>query len=147
MAAKQQRMRKSQAAKRKRLQKKSQLAKRGQKRLRGARQRKSLPCPEPKDKPMGTVSSKVVRIRTPKLFASKIVRQVLKSYIEVKAKGLVKTLLTDVYNHVSTQVESLSQRSQPSPISTKDVQKALEEAMAKELGNQAAVEPVSSECA
>ncbi|KAH0630366.1 hypothetical protein JD844_013330 [Phrynosoma platyrhinos] len=149
MAAKQQGKRKAKAGKRKKLQKKYQQAKRDQKRLQGCKQKKLLSCPEHgvrANSASNTISSKVVRIRSPKLFASKMVRRVLKTYIEVKAKGLVKTLLMDVYNHVATQVETLSQTNRPSPISSRDVQRALKDAMAKELAAHAA-EPISSECA
>ncbi|KAK9405940.1 histone H2B-like [Crotalus adamanteus] len=90
-----------------------------------------------------TVSSKVVRFSSPKLFASKMVRQMLKAYIEAKTKGLVKTLLTDVYNHVTTEMQDLSQKTQPFSISCTDVQAALREAMTKELASHTA-EPISS---
>uniref|UniRef100_A0A8D2JK08 Histone H2B n=1 Tax=Varanus komodoensis TaxID=61221 RepID=A0A8D2JK08_VARKO len=120
-----------------------------QKKLRSRKQMKLQSCLEHGAKQThatNTVSSRMVRICSPKLFASKMVRQVLKAYIEVKTKGLVKSLLTDVYNHVATDVESLSQKNQPSPISCSDVQTALKEAMAKELASHSA-EPIRSECA
>lgn len=90
-----------------------------------------------------TVSSKLVRFSSPKLFASKMVRKMLKSYIEAKTKGLVKTLLTDVYNHVTTEMQDLSQKTKPFSISCTDVQIALREAMTKELASHTA-EPISS---
>ncbi|XP_029141071.1 histone H2B.v3-like [Protobothrops mucrosquamatus] len=93
-----------------------------------------------------TVSSKVVRFSSPKLFASKMVRQMLKAYIEAKARSLMKTLLTDVYDHVATEVENLSQKNELSDLSGTDVQAALKEAMTKELAKHSA-EPTSTECA
>ncbi|KAM6475924.1 uncharacterized protein PHA67_007882 [Liasis olivaceus] len=145
MAAKQQGKRKARTVKRNQLRKKYQLARQNQRTRKQKKLHSHLEHGIKRAYAMNTVSSKVVRFGSPKLFASKMVRQVLKAYIEAKAKALVKTLLTDVYNHVTTEVEGLSQKTQPSTISCTDVQAALKEAMTKELASHTA-EPIS-ECA
>ncbi|KAJ7341694.1 hypothetical protein JRQ81_006394 [Phrynocephalus forsythii] len=150
MAAKQQGKRKVGALKREHLRKKyQQHARRRQKQSRSHSYKKLQSCLVPdvkEENATSTVSSKVVRIRSPKLFVSKMVRKVLKTYIEVKARVLVKALLTDVYNHVATEAETLDQKSHPSSISSTDVRTALKDAMAKELANHS-LKPVSGECA
>ncbi|KAJ7317202.1 hypothetical protein JRQ81_003364 [Phrynocephalus forsythii] len=148
MAAKQGK-RKVGALKREHLRKKYQHARRRQKQSQARKYKKLQSCLDhgvKQENATSTVSSKVVRIRSPKLFASKMVRKVLKTYIEVKARALVKALLTDVYNHVATDAETLAQKSHPSPISSTDVRTALKDAMAKELANHS-LKPVSGECA
>lgn len=147
MAAKQQAKRKAGALKRKKLQKKYQHIRKNK--LQDRKQRKFPSCLEHGVKePLArnTVSSKVVRICSPKLFTSKMVREVLKAYIEVKAKGMVKNLLTDVYNHVATEIDRLSQKSPSATISCTDVQTALKEAVVRELVNHTS-EPLRNECA
>ncbi|XP_070619590.1 uncharacterized protein [Erythrolamprus reginae] len=151
MAAKQQGKRKVRDAKKKRTQKKHQLAKQKQKKLQRRKQKKHQACHikrRVKQQPSATktVDSGPERICSPKLFAAKIFRQMPKVRMEVKARSLMKTLLTDVYDHVATEVENLSQKNELSSISGTDVQAALKEAMMKELAKHSA-ESTSTECA
>ncbi|XP_070605002.1 late histone H2B.2.2-like [Erythrolamprus reginae] len=155
MAAKQQGKRKVRDTKKKKIQKKHQLAKRKQKqkqkKLHPRKQKKHQACQikrRVKQQPSTTktVDSGPERICSPKLFAAKIFRQMPKVRMEVKARSLMKTLLTDVYDHVATEVENLSQKNELSSISGTDVQAALKEAMMKELAKHSA-EPTSTECA
>ncbi|XP_070591798.1 histone H2B 1-like [Erythrolamprus reginae] len=154
MAAKQQGKRKVRDANKKKIQKKHQLAKRKQKQKQKKlqpRKQKHQACRvkgRVKQQPSATktVDSGPERICSPKLFAAKIFRQMPKVRMEVKARSLMKTLLTDVYDHVATEVENLSQKNELSSISGTDVQAALKEAMMKEMAKHSA-EPTSTECA
>ncbi|XP_034287555.1 histone H2B.v3-like [Pantherophis guttatus] len=149
MAAKQQGKRKARDAKRKKIQKKHQLAKRKQKKLQPRKQKKHQARPKRRVKQSSatkSVDSGPERICSPRLFAAKIFRQMPKVRMEIKARSLMKTLLTDVYDHVATEVENLSQKNELSNISGTDVQAALKEAMTKEMAKHSA-EPISAECA
>ncbi|XP_058023577.1 histone H2B.v3-like [Ahaetulla prasina] len=149
MAAKQQGKKKARNAKRKKIQKKYQLAKRKQKKLQPRKQKKHQARPKRRVKqPSATksVDSGPERICSPRLFAAKVFRQMPKVRMEIKARSLMKTLLTDVYDHVATEVENLSQKNDLSNISGTDVQAALKEAMTKEMAKHSA-EPISTECA
>ncbi|XP_070594089.1 uncharacterized protein [Erythrolamprus reginae] len=153
MAAKQQGKRKVRDAKKKKIQKKHQLAKRKQKqkKLQPRKQKKHQACRikcRVKQQPSATktVDSGPERICSPRLFAAKIFQQMPKVRMEVKARSLMKTLLTDVYDHVATEVENLSQKNELSSISGTDVQAALKEAMMKELSKHSA-ESTNTECA
>ncbi|KAM6468006.1 late histone H2B.L4-like [Liasis olivaceus] len=148
MAAKQQGKKKARDAKRKKIQKKYQLAKRKQKKLQPRKQKKHQVRPKRRGKQSTATKSEnsgPERICSPRLFASKVLRQMPKVRMEAKARSLMKTLLTDVYNHVATEVETLSQKNELSNISGTDVQAALKEAMTKELAKHSA-EPTSTEC-
>ncbi|XP_058023578.1 histone H2B.v3-like [Ahaetulla prasina] len=149
MAAKQKGKRKVRDAKRKKIQKKHQLAKRRQKKLQPRKQKKHQARPKRRVKQSSatkSVDSGPERICSPRLFAAKVLRQMPKVRMEAKARSLMKTLLTDVYDHVATEVENLSQKNELSNISGTDVQAALKEAMTKELAKHSA-ESTSTECA
>ncbi|XP_070789597.1 uncharacterized protein [Pituophis catenifer annectens] len=149
MAAKQQGKKKARDAKRKKIQKKHQLAKRKQKKLQPRKQKKHQARPKrwvKQSSATKSVDSGPERICSPRLFAAKIFRQMPKVRMEFKARSLMKTLLTDVYDHVATEVENLSQKNELSNISGTDVQAALKEAMTKEMAKHSA-EPISAECA
>nr|XP_020665774.1 histone H2B.5-like [Pogona vitticeps]XP_020665776.1 histone H2B.5-like [Pogona vitticeps] len=151
MAAHQQSRRKAREAKRKKAQKKHQQARRKQKKLQPQKQKKPRQA-RPKHKGRqskagGSGGEQERKVCRPRLFASRILRQMPKVRMEAKARNLVKTMLTDVYNHVATEVETLSQKNEASAISSSDVQTALKEAMSKELAKHTAEPPTSGECA
>ncbi|XP_063152472.1 histone H2B.v3-like [Candoia aspera] len=149
MAAKQQGKKKARDTKRKKIQKRHQLAKRKQKKLQPRKQKKHQARPKRRVKRSSAAKSEnsgPERVCSPRLFASKALRQMPKVRMEAKARSLMKTLLTDVYDQVATEVETLSQKHELSDISGSDVQAALKEAMTKELAKHSA-EPTSTECA
>ncbi|XP_053144419.1 histone H2B.v3-like [Hemicordylus capensis] len=137
MAAKQQGKKKAKAVKGRKPQKKHQLAKRKQMKFQPRKQKKLQSRLKHKAK---AVSTEQPKICSPRLFASKILRQMPKVRMEAKARGLMKTLLTDLYDHVATEVQTLTQKSEPSDISCTHVQTALKDAMAKELAKHMAEE-------
>ncbi|XP_061475025.1 histone H2B.v3-like [Rhineura floridana] len=153
MAAKQQGKKKARDMKRKKAQKKHQQARQKQKKLQPRKQKKHQPRLKRQAKRTSAAkagsSEQQSKICSPRLFASKILRQMPKVRMEAKARGLMKTLLTDLYDHVATQVETLSQRDEQSIISCTDVQAALKEAMEKELAKHTAEQstPSTTECA
>lgn len=149
MAARQQGKRKVRDAKKKKIQKKHQPAKRKQKKRQPRKQKKQQARPKRRVKQASATKSAdsgPERVCSPRLFASKVLRQMPKVRMEAKARSLMKTLLTDVYDHVATEVENLSQKNELSDPSGTDVQAALKEAMTKELAKHSA-EPTSTECA
>ncbi|XP_054832407.1 uncharacterized protein LOC129327679 [Eublepharis macularius] len=136
MAAKLQGTRKTRRPKKKKPQKKHQQARKKGRRLQPKKQKR---------RQANKVGSRtVLSISSPRLFAAKILRNMPKVRMETKARGLMKTLLMDVYDHMSKEMESLSQNNQESTVSPTDVQAFLKEAMAKELAKHSA-EPASSE--
>ncbi|XP_044301492.1 histone H2B.4-like [Varanus komodoensis] len=152
MAAKGQGRKKSRDVKRRKIQTKHQQIRRKQKKLQPRKQKKHQSRPN-KRQVKRRAAKKAARskqerkICSPRLFASKILRQMPKVRMEAKARGLVKSLLTDLYQQVATEVEALSQKEESPPISCTDVQNALKGAMEKELAKHTAAEPISSECA
>ncbi|KAJ6668157.1 hypothetical protein lerEdw1_015534 [Lerista edwardsae] len=136
MAAKQRDKKKGRTAKKNKPQKKHQQARKKQK-LQARKLKKPhsrLACRAKRATTAKAPSSEPARICSPRRFASKILRQMPKVRMEAKARGMVKTLLTDLYDHVATEVETLSQKgSDLSSISCADVQNFLKDAMAKEL--------------
>ncbi|KAJ7317203.1 hypothetical protein JRQ81_003365 [Phrynocephalus forsythii] len=148
MAAKQQSRKKTREGRQKKAQKKHLQARRKQKKLQPQRRQKRQAPPKQRGRPSQAGGSE--QERTPcssRLIVSKILRQMPKVRMEAKARKLVKTMLTDVCNHVATEVETLSQRNEASAVSGSDVQNALKEAMTKELAKHTAEEPTSGECA
>ncbi|XP_067319507.1 uncharacterized protein [Anolis sagrei] len=152
MAAKQQGKKKTRDMKKKKPQKKPQkkLQKLKQKQKRSLPQKMKKGQPKPRAK-AGT-SKEENQICSPRLFAARILRQMPKVRMEGKARMLVKTMLTDMYNHVAAQVEAtLSQKTEPLDISATDVQAALKEAMTKEMAKHVDEQPqppaAPSECA
>uniref|UniRef100_A0ACB8FFD4 Uncharacterized protein n=1 Tax=Sphaerodactylus townsendi TaxID=933632 RepID=A0ACB8FFD4_9SAUR len=81
------------------LQKKRQAAAKQQKRSK--KQKKRQP-PEAGSRP-------VLSIPSARMFAAKILRQMPKVRMETKARGLMKTMLMDVYAHMAKEMESLMQ--------------------------------------
>ncbi|KAM3847577.1 late histone H2B.2.2-like [Vipera latastei] len=149
MAARQQGKRKVRDAKRKKIQKKHQPAKQKQKKRQPRKQKKHQARPKLRVKQASATKSAdsgPEKICSPRRFASKVLRQMPKVRMEAKARSLMKTLLTDVYDSVATEVENLSQKNELSDISGTDVQAALKEAMTKELAKHSP-EPTSTECA
>ncbi|KAL8212888.1 UNVERIFIED_CONTAM: hypothetical protein K2H54_059445 [Gekko kuhli] len=138
MAARHQGNRKNRRMAKKRSQKKRQQARKKQKRLHSKRQKK---------RQAARVGSRtVLSISSPRLFAAKILRHMPKVRMETKARGLMKTLLMDVYDHMSKQVESLNQNNEPPTVEPSDVQAVLKEAMVQELAKHTA-ESTSGETA
>lgn len=148
MAAKQQSRRQAREVKRKKAQKKHQQARRKQKKLQPQKQKKRQLRLKRRGRPSKAGASEQERkVYSSRLFASKILRQMPKVRMEAKARDLVKTMLTDVYNQVTTEVETLSQKNEASAVSGSDVQTALKEAMTRELAKHTAEQPTSGECA
>ncbi|XP_054832404.1 uncharacterized protein LOC129327675 [Eublepharis macularius] len=138
MAAKHQGTKKTRRPKKKKPQKKRQQARKKGRRLQPKKQKR---------RQANKVGSRtVLSISSPRLFAAKILRNMPKVRMETKARGLMKTLLIDLYDNISKEMESLSQNNQESTVSPTDVQAVLKEAMAKELAKHSA-EPDSSETA
>ncbi|XP_048348775.1 histone H2B.2-like [Sphaerodactylus townsendi] len=137
MAAKQQGNRKTMKTK-KNLQKKRQAAAKKHKRVQSKKQKKRQ-ASEAGSRPVLSISS-------PRMFATKILQQMPKVRMETKARGLMKTLLMDVYDQVSNEVENLMQNKEPSALDPAEVQAALKEAMTRELEKHSA-EPDSVETA
>ncbi|KAH0630365.1 hypothetical protein JD844_013329 [Phrynosoma platyrhinos] len=143
MAVKQQGRKKTKDAKRRKSEKKHQPVRQKQKKLqsRKLKKRQSRLKRQAKRPKAGTRGQER-RICSPHLFTSKILCEMPKVRMEARARSLVKTMLTDMYNHVATRVEtSLSQKNEPSAISGSDVQTALKEAMTKELAKHMAEQP------
>ncbi|XP_066469113.1 histone H2B-like [Tiliqua scincoides] len=140
MAAKQRVKKKGKTLKKNKVQRKHQKAKQKQKfQARKLKKTQSHLGRKAKQTSRAKAASREQKkICSPRLFASKILRQMPKVRMEAKARGLVKTLLTDLYNHVATEVETLSQKNDPSSISCADVQNFLKDAMAKELAKHTA---------
>ncbi|CAI5767791.1 H2B.4H2B.4-like [Podarcis lilfordi] len=153
MAAKQQGKKKARVPKRKNVNKKHQQARRNWKKLQAQKHKKKQPHLKRQAKRTSAAKSRSSgqprKICSSKLFASKILRQIPKVRMEAKARDLIKTLLADLYNHVATQVEALSQKEEQAPISGDEVQAALKEAMERELAKHTAEQPtaIPTECA
>lgn len=138
MAPRHQGNRKNRRMRRKRAQKKRRQARRKQKRYQPKKQKK---------RQAARVGSRtVLSISSPRLFAAKILRHMPKVRMETKARGLMKTLLMDVYDHMSKEVENLNQNNEPPNVDPTNMQAVLKDAMVKELAKHTA-EPTSSEAA
>ncbi|CAI5767792.1 H2B.2H2B.2-like [Podarcis lilfordi] len=156
MAAKQQGKKKARVSKKKNnVRKKHPQPRRNQKnpkRLQARKQKKKQPHLKRQVKRTSGAKSgssgQPRKICSSKLFASKILRQLPKVRMEAKAKNLMKTLLADLYNHVATQVQAMSQQEEQNPISGDEVQAALKEAMERELAKHTAEQPtaIPTEC-
>nr|XP_056702129.1 uncharacterized protein LOC130474494 [Euleptes europaea] len=136
MAPRQQGKNKTKRIQKKKPQKKGQQARKKQKRLQPKKQKKRQATK--------VGSRAVLSSSSPRIFAAKILRHMPKVRMENKAKRLMKTLLMDVYEHMSKVVENQSQNNESPTIDPNTVQTVFQEAMTRQLAEHSA-EPASSE--